>query len=626
VTFSGTGSSDPEGQALSYAWDLDGDSSFDDSTAPSPQWVYTGTSTVTARLRVMDPSGLSDIAAIDISVNNVAPTAIIDAPAGSMRWRVGDSIVFSGRGSDPEAPSGQLPSSALSWQLIMHHCPSNCHTHNIQTFQGLASGSFAAPDHEYPSHLELRLTVTDAGGLQSSVSVLLHPQTVDLTFDTSPSGLQIVLNGVTAAAPFTRTVMVGSVNSVSALSPQMRGTLHRFTSWSHGASESHLLTAPGVPTVYVATFATGALSGVVKTPTTTQSLPALGASDWAHWGHSTVSWPTRMAGVPPQIGDLAFIGNGSPSRYTTHPFGFRWTGGTPTTSAINSTRGVYVAGAGNGFRITAPADLTPRTLTVFVGAQAAQGRLVAHLSDDSAPDYVDTSVGHADAIALGRYQLTYQSASPGQTLTVTYTQSDPGAGVVAIQAAALTAGPALPTPTPTHLQAAVAGNEVTLRWEAPTAASPATGYIVEAGSAPGLRDLLVVPTGSAATMASAIAPNGTYHVRLRAITATGITEPSNEVVVQVGCLGPPATPDGLLVDVAGTYVTLMWNDSDGAVGYVVQAGSASGLSDVAVARVTGSTVATPAPPGTYFARVVGFNACGASAPSDEVIVRVVYAQ
>jgi hypothetical protein len=252
--------------------------------------------------------------------------------------------------------------------------------------------------------------------------------------------------------------------------------------------------------------------------------------------------------------------------------------------------------------------------------------LVAHLSDDSAPDYVDTSVGHADAIALGQYQLTYQSASPGQTLTVTYTQSDPGAGVVAIQAAALTAGPALPTPTPTHLQAAVAGNEVTLRWEAPTAASPATGYIVEAGSAPGLRDLLVVPTGSAATMASAIAPNGTYHVRLRAITATGITEPSNEVVVQVGCLGPPATPDGLLVDVAGTYVTLMWNDSDGAVGYVVQAGSASGLSDVAVARVTGSTVATPAPPGTYFARVVGFNACGASAPSDEVIVRVVYAQ
>jgi len=30
--------------------------------------------------------------------------------------------------------------------------------------QGIASGSFPAPDHEYPSHLELRLTATDAVG------------------------------------------------------------------------------------------------------------------------------------------------------------------------------------------------------------------------------------------------------------------------------------------------------------------------------------------------------------------------------------------------------------------------------------------------------------------------------
>ena len=52
---------------------------------------------------------------------------------------------------------GSLPASALTWSVIMHHCPSNCHTHDIQQFVGVASGSFPAPDHEYPSHLELRL-------------------------------------------------------------------------------------------------------------------------------------------------------------------------------------------------------------------------------------------------------------------------------------------------------------------------------------------------------------------------------------------------------------------------------------------------------------------------------------
>jgi hypothetical protein len=33
----------------------------------------------------------------------------------------------------------------------------------------VASGSFTAPDHEYPSYLELRLAATDSGGLSHDV-------------------------------------------------------------------------------------------------------------------------------------------------------------------------------------------------------------------------------------------------------------------------------------------------------------------------------------------------------------------------------------------------------------------------------------------------------------------------
>jgi hypothetical protein len=63
------------------------------------------------------------------------------------------------------------PASALSWSLILHDCPSSWHSHPLQSFDGVAGGSFSAPDHEYPSYLELRLTATDSGGLTDAESI-----------------------------------------------------------------------------------------------------------------------------------------------------------------------------------------------------------------------------------------------------------------------------------------------------------------------------------------------------------------------------------------------------------------------------------------------------------------------
>ncbi len=52
----------------------------------------------------------------------------------------------------------------------------------------MASGSFTAPDHEFPSYLELELVATDQDGLTHSVVRRLDPLTVDLTFATQPVG------------------------------------------------------------------------------------------------------------------------------------------------------------------------------------------------------------------------------------------------------------------------------------------------------------------------------------------------------------------------------------------------------------------------------------------------------
>jgi hypothetical protein len=253
VQFSASGSTDPNaGDTLSYAWDLDDDGAFDDSTAVNPTRSYAA-GTHIARLRVTDQGGLSDTDQVTINAGNTAPTATITAPTASSTWQVGSTVGFSGSASDTQ--QGTIPPSGFRWDLIMEHCPSNCHTHAIQSFTGVSSGSFVAPDHEYPSNLMLRLTVTDAGGLTSVREVRISPRTYLLTFRTSnPSGLALTFNGATATSQFSRTVIRGSRNSISAPSPQTRsGRTYAFRRWSDGGARTHDITATATRT-YTAEF------------------------------------------------------------------------------------------------------------------------------------------------------------------------------------------------------------------------------------------------------------------------------------------------------------------------------------------------------------------------------------
>jgi hypothetical protein len=185
---------------------------------------------------------------------NQPPVPVIDTPASTLTWKVGDLISFTGQATDPE--QGTLPASALSWTLRVQHCPSNCHTHTIQSWTGVASGSFNGPDHEYPSHLELELVATDGGGSSAATFVQLDPQTVDLTFASVPSGLQLAVNGVASTTPFLRTVIFGSTNSLSAVSPQtLNGSTYTFTSWSDLGAETHNVVAGANPLTFTATYA-----------------------------------------------------------------------------------------------------------------------------------------------------------------------------------------------------------------------------------------------------------------------------------------------------------------------------------------------------------------------------------
>jgi hypothetical protein len=149
--------------------------------------------------------------------------------------------------------------------------------------------------------------------------------------------------------------------------------------------------------------------------------------------------------VGQQISNYTVIGSSTIHQYSTNPNGYSWTDGTPTASATNTPTGVWIAGVGDGFKITAPADTTSRTLKVYVGIWRSQGLFTASLSDNSAPVFTDTILYNQSSASIAVYVITYKAASAGQKLTASFTviNSYSGSGNVTLQSASLV-GPLLP--------------------------------------------------------------------------------------------------------------------------------------------------------------------------------------
>jgi hypothetical protein len=88
--------------------------------------------------------------------------------------------------------------------------------------------------------------------------VRLDPKTTELTFQSDPAGMQLTVGSSSWTTPFTRTVIAGSKNSVSAPSPQtLGGSGYEFASWSDGGAQSHDVVAPDTASTYTATYGKG---------------------------------------------------------------------------------------------------------------------------------------------------------------------------------------------------------------------------------------------------------------------------------------------------------------------------------------------------------------------------------
>jgi hypothetical protein len=177
---------------------------------------------------------------------------------------------------------------------------------------GSKSGSFTIPTSgETAANVwyRIRLTVTDSGGLTHSTFRDVNPRTASLTLQTSPAGLQVLLDGQPLTAPSTFTGVAGIVRSLQAPSPQtLAGTDYEFVSWSDGGARAHDISTPATNRTYTAAFRVVSSGSALVCPASVPSRAKYTAT--VNTGSSATDWVAQYTpGSPdrPWIGAFKYV-------------------------------------------------------------------------------------------------------------------------------------------------------------------------------------------------------------------------------------------------------------------------------------------------------------------------------
>ncbi|HEY3334515.1 MAG TPA: PQQ-dependent sugar dehydrogenase [Candidatus Limnocylindrales bacterium] len=479
VHLDGSASSDPDPGAslVAWRWDLDNDGVYDDATGATYDWAVTTPAVYPVGLEVESSNGLKDTVSLVVDATNDPPVPVIDTPGADLAWAVGDTIAFSGHADDPQ--DGSLTGTALQWDVVMLHCPADCHEHGVETDAG-ATGSFTAPDHPYPSHLELRLTATDTHGSKRQASVSLYPRTKSIQVATTPTGVTVSVGETQAVSPSTTTVLERSLVTVTPpLTTAIGGARYRFSRWDDSLVRSRDVTA-SADIALAATYvpdAADTCASAAATPTgswRTDHASGNGDADWFKFtisaGHRVVitagdlpvnarldlysSCATRLATADASIGTrfeeltrrlgagtyrvrVSFPGGGgSDAPYVVR---FRSLPGGTTVKSSRVTRG---AGGGGIVRIVGEIINNTRATTGMATVTAtfrnASGTKVGTLSGKAfARRLADGGVspfvlrGSVPAYATVRYTVTTGALPPSRSLSlVSLTRTANGDGTV----------------------------------------------------------------------------------------------------------------------------------------------------------------------------------------------------
>ena len=247
VQFSSAGSTDPDGQPLSYQWDF-GDGST--STAANPSHTYTNVGTYTARLTV-DDGTLSHSTTVTITPGNTPPTVSLTAPVEGLTYRAGDTIQLRGSATDPE--DGALTGPALSWRVTLVH---GSHDHPLEERTGGSASFVTASDHDSDSFYRITLRATDSKGLDTERIVIIRPQTVPFEINSQPdSGAHVSYGGTETTTPYARQSGIGYQTSVAAEETYTRlGRTWLFDRWSDAGARLHNITIPAAASALTAFY------------------------------------------------------------------------------------------------------------------------------------------------------------------------------------------------------------------------------------------------------------------------------------------------------------------------------------------------------------------------------------
>ncbi len=189
VQFTGSNSSDPEGQALTYRWDFGDGTAV--STAANPTHTFNAPAGVPTpyqvTLTVTDNVGQTSTATIIVSLNNTPPAVAITSPIDRSLYPMGglSTYTLSANVSDNESAD---PLFKYEWKVFLHH---NNHEHPEPIDTNHLTTAVITPigcdGNIY--YYRIELTVTDPAGLATTREVRIFPDCGIV--DTAPSVSQI---------------------------------------------------------------------------------------------------------------------------------------------------------------------------------------------------------------------------------------------------------------------------------------------------------------------------------------------------------------------------------------------------------------------------------------------------
>nr|WP_237537768.1 PQQ-dependent sugar dehydrogenase [Streptomyces sp. SID2999] len=174
VRFSSAGTTDQDGDTLTYHWDFgDGTS----STAANPSHTYRQNGTYTATLTAKDPSGRTGSAAVRVVVGNTAPTVTLQLPQDGQLFSFGDAVPFSVKVTDPE--DGQnIDCSKVTVHFILGH---DTHGHPLTSAKGCSGTIQTSADGGHDENEDIfgvfDAEYTDNGG-GGQAALTTHDQNV----------------------------------------------------------------------------------------------------------------------------------------------------------------------------------------------------------------------------------------------------------------------------------------------------------------------------------------------------------------------------------------------------------------------------------------------------------------